>query len=292
MATLLSLDECTLLKGTGKTQDDGKNPCQRIFIAKFDSKPADFDEIILAAGVPRVGDSLKTGDGRLCKAVAPASMGTVTDFIITCDFEVPNPNSNTGNPLTRPDIVGLDFGVRQENYFKDCSDTPKYLINAAGEPFSELRKRDVGVFKFTVSGNRASIPATTWAGYLYPATAINNGAVTIKGIAFGAGILRLLGMRAAEKTSGTLTYLECEWTLAANPNGWDDELENRGFNELDTTANVLKPIFLDDSKTKPAHPWPLNTDGTKMANASDAPSTQTFKPYPKKDFGIFNWTAA
>jgi len=55
---------------------------------------------------------------------------------------------------------------------------------------------------------------------------------------------------------------------------------------------VLKPIFLDDGKTKPAHPWPLNADGTKMAAASDTPSTQTFKPYPKKDFGIFNWTDA
>lgn len=291
--TLLSVKECTLLKGTAEHAYDG-NTAQRLFHVRFSTKPDDHDEILTATGLPSISDPYKVGSTKLLKKKTPASLGTVLDYIVTCDYEVPE-RSFEPDPLDRPDEISGDFTTELRPFFQDLtSPTPKQVLASTGEPFDDLPQRYAGIFRFRVTGNR---PTTTdvalWASYLGPtAASYNNSSVTIKGITFAAKSLLLLGAKFSEAKENHYEYQRWEWDLGVNvdtSDGWEIlKIDDRGYTFYD--AGYYKPIVVGEPPEKTPTSWPLDGSGGKKPNASDAPASLEFKPYYPRSFSVFSFT--
>lgn len=288
---VLSVTECTMLKGTSKSDRDGSPTAQRLWIVRFDSKPADLEAVVNAAGLPVSGELYKVGDARTCKAKSAASMGTVLDYIVTCEYDVLNA-SLPDSPLARPDYIGGDCTSRRQPYFLDYSDDPQPVLNSTGiEPFDKLPENDVGEVTMTITGNRATVDPAGWAAYFLPACAINSNGFTVRGVSIGAGCAKMKNIRFSYKTEGQFKYYEVQWTLALAPT-WDQDIDDFGFFQLTDDTTGIIPIMGADGVTPVSKPYPLDGTGYAIEDPSEVTDNQgvlTFKPQPKMSFS-FGWT--
>jgi hypothetical protein len=285
MATLIDLTECTLLKGSEK---------QRCFYVRFNERPANFAEVLAATGLPVEGDPYSDTDPRQCKTRNVSSLGTTTDFYVTADYEPAEQGELDPNPLARKDEISGDFGSESETYFKDHSSTPKFVLNSAGECFESFPERTTGAFGITITGNRASFSPSLYASYLRP-NAVNSDSVTVRGIPIGVGEAKLTGISFSRQTEGAYSFWQVKWSLALAPS-WDQEINDRGYNQKVGTR--LEPITVlvgaapNQVPERVTKPHPLYGSGAKKTNPYDDPAVLTFKPYPARAFGVFNWTQA
>ena len=79
------------------------------------------------------------------------------------------------------------------------------------------------------------------------------------------------------KTRDSVNYKTLKCTLRYRPGGWDQKFESLGI--VDGSG---KPI--DDGSGNPVQrPYPLKTDGSKAANATDKGAEIALKPYTAAD---------
>ena len=288
--TVVTVREATLLKASASLSDKDSTE-QKHFFVQLSSKPADpLDVLTIAAAViPAIGEAYSGGSSLKCNKLTPSSMGSVTDYLIVADFSIPNVDATyEPNPVDRPDQLEFATSSKESAYFLDHSATPARSTNKWGEPIDPLPTRTGGEFSIRIKGNRASIDATLYATYYYPEHAINNAAFTVRGLPIGTGEAKILSFRATPTVEKTYSFLACEWEVALSPT-WDQTFEHRGFVEP-TEDSKLKRIVRGKPAEPVEKPWPLGDDGLPKDNAYDEPATLTRKPYPAKDFSIFDWT--
>lgn len=292
---IIDIKKASLTRGSAKDGEDSRSVTD-VFIVLFDAKPDDFDHVLslfkTASGLS-IGDPFKPGDTRLLKTITPATIESVTDYVIECEYEEPDDDAGAQdeNPLLRPDEVSITGSSSQKPYFKDESDEPELVTTSAGEPFETLPQRYVGTFELVIAGNRATLDPSTWASYLYPKCAINTSAFNVRGVPIGAGQGLMKSMRATPIRENGTTYYRMEWTIAVAET-WDDEIEDRGYFQLTDDQSGVVAITAANGVDKISRPWPLDGTGYAEAEPSATPAYFTFKPYPKKDFGVFSFTAA
>ena len=192
----------------------------------------------------------------------------------------------SGNPLTEPDRISWDFGNETESYAYDHSDPSVPVTNSAGEPFAELPTRLSGTIRVDVRRNVSSFSPVVAAGY---SCRVNSASFTLDNVTIAPRVALMLGIRKSEQReeAGTL-YHELTFSLAIRPETWDEVLADRGFHESDGSGG-LKEIIKGTPPTRPETPWPLDGNGAAKANATDAPATGSFLPYPQVSFGSLNF---
>lgn len=287
MANVISCVPATFFLGGAKYEQDA-NTYTVVHRVVFDSQPADWDEVRNALGTPAIGDALKPGDPRICKSKTPAMNGSPTQFLVTSEFEIPDDtlNATPGGPLSLPDKVSFDFGSETEEWFEDFSAPVKRATNTNHEAFETNPERTTGSFIIIIKGNRASVNPAQCASYLRP-HAVNSAAVTVRGLTIGAGEGKMVGISGSIEAEEDLEYLAMTWQIAVAPS-WDQVIENRGSYTLQ--SGVKTNIVMGTPPEKQSN-WPLTENGGAIINPNVPPHKIVFKPYPRKPFNVFGWTA-
>jgi hypothetical protein len=248
------------------------------------SEPTSPYAAIAATGVPSLGDvypgSPTTGFFLLkcikrgCRPVGQTRMV----FKLECEYD--NTVELSPNPLTEPTKISYGDETNEESYFKDrTTPTAKLAQTTAGEPFSELPKRQRSILVINYEKNVSA--STNYSAYEGLRNKINSGTVTIDGRSYAAGTLLSSAPQLSEvKTRDAYTYRTLSGTIRANEDKWDQSFESRGL--FEKVSGKLKPIA--DADGVPVEvPWPLNADGTKKAAASDTGEEIVLKPYTGAD---------
>ena len=104
----------------------------------------------------------------------------------------------------------------------------------------------------------------------------------INGTTYAARTLRIAGYSASgPNVENDVTYWTETIRLAKRIEGWDDEYEDRGLNQLQD--GKPKPIL--DAKHEPVIlPFPLDGAGAALAAATDPPALILRKPYAAGGF--------
>jgi hypothetical protein len=238
-----------------------------------------------AAGIPTYGSVHPSADGTVVtgkEASLTAKLSTGgARFEVTVTYSTPQYTAFAADPWDRP-AEFADIGEESaETYFEDkTSPTPLKCTTKAGEPFDPMLERPAAKLGLTITKN-----AETWARLAGLALwyTTNDAAVTIDGTVFATGTLLLKPINSRSMTEVvngvTKTYKQLTFTLLANPDGWNRVVENRGWR--DTAGKIL------DAKGQPPDtPWPLDASGVRKANATDAPTTLTFKPFAAASWAL------
>lgn len=207
------------------------------------------------------------------------------EWQVQVDFSNKRPEAEQEeNPLNRPAEYSWSFDQSSQPYFIDVEDKP--VVNTSGEPFEDLKEREISNITGSVKKNvPASYSAATLANYK---RAINNGAFTFDGVSIGDGQARFAGADLSPvKSENGVSYREISVTFKFRET-WDDEVEDRGFNELGA-GNKLKEIVKGVPPTRVDKPYPLDGAGKAKPNPTDVPHKLTFKPYDRLPFNVFNF---
>lgn len=236
-----------------------------------------------AAGLPSIG-STHPDDSSLrvtARSAKLASEDTRTIFQVAVTYTT---NTVLENPLTVPANITWDFADSEKiALFEDCSDTPKLIINTAGEPFENFLEQDTGSLTVTITKNIAAngYNPATWLPFMQP-KAVNSDPITIDGHTIAAGKAKFASVSCGSvQESNGMSYRVLTIKIDLR-NSWDTEIESRGFNESDGgTPKKLKEISKGiPAGSKPDFPWPLDEEGAAMPNADDPPAKLTFKTQP------------
>lgn len=298
MATPIRVVENTKRGGGASStrSANGTRKAKRTFIVEYaaDDPPASLAEVETAddgtTAIPATDSALPGDTSRFATDVSVKPRdGTGLLFDVEVDYETAD-NEIGDNPLTVPVDYDWDFSASSQAYFLDTAPGPNgpYAVrSSAGEPFDNLLEREVGEIVVTVTDN---IAAVAWdpvlaAQYMAgPATAVNNASMTIDGIAIAAGQARFAGIKCSGiKTSNAIDYRTRVIVLKLR-DSWDHEVDDRGRFQLDPddTSKLLR--ITDAENADVEKPYPLDGDGFKKTNPTDAPATLVFKPYPPRDF--------
>ncbi len=291
----LKVTETTFTAGGSSSRSASDRKAKRTFIVQYDAStpPASYAAIETAddgdTAIPAIGASL-TGD-TLRKAasisVKPRDQ-TGLLFDVEVEYTTGTVEAPAESPLDEPAVFEWDFSASSQPYFWDESDTPKPTLSSAGEPFENLLEREVGEIVVTITKNiePAAWNPITAASFMYPATAVNSGSMTVDGVSVSAGQARFAGVRCSGiQTANGIQYRTLSVTLKLR-SSWDHVIDDRGFHELDGEGG-LKEIVKGTPPVKVDKPWPLDGSGAAKANVDDEPAKLTFKPYPAKDFSVW-----
>jgi hypothetical protein len=291
LPAVLDFRELTVLRGRTSSTAIGKD-AQRIWRFLFVEPVPDYEDLDLIenhANLPAVEAVYKTGDPRrLRKKSVVTADNSAREFLVYGDYET-RAFEYTLSPLTRKDETSGDFTTESRPYMSDTDD--ELSLNAAGDLLDQTPTRLAGVFRFTVTGNRAyGQDLSAYAAYFYPFCTFNHQAITIRGRAFGAKKLLMLGASYSEQVENGFPFERWTWQMAVNPLGWEIErIPNRGYNQL--VDGVRRKIVTGNPAEPVSQPYPLNANGTRKASPFDVPSDIERKPYLPEDFSFFNWTA-
>jgi len=242
--------------------------------------------------IPVKGEGHPDDAGRKVKTITAKSDEEGNREIFFVEVQYSDKQTVVDNPVDKPATYEWDSDDATEPYFIDRSDTPKSVCNSAGERFAEFRERETGSHLCIVTKNVVYSSYDPTIGITFK-DAVNSGGFTVDGQSVSAGQCKCKKVAAGPKqtasyTTGgggtaTVVYREVKAYLQFRQDGWDDVVEDRGFNELN--SGKLKEISKGTPPTKPEFGWPLNGSGGAKANVTDTPSTITFKPYRKISFG-------
>ena len=268
-------------------RSDGTRTGTQTFLVKFqgtdhtakDAESADDG----TSSIPAIGTRWEPGDP--CKVIGRQATKSDRDqhhYDVTVSYssKAEDERQTVENPLARPTQYSYEDGEEAEPYFRDTDDLP--VTNSAGDDFQDLPQRAVSRGYVTVTRNVASYHDLTAESYR---NTINSGAVTINGTTYAARTLRIAGYSA----SGPNIENDIEfWTetirLAKNVEGWDDQYEDRGLNQLRNG----KPEPILDAKHEPITlPYPLDGAGAARASITTPPEIITRKPYAAGGFPSF-----
>ncbi len=162
----------------------------------------------------------------------------------------------------------------------------KPLLNTAGEPISNVKKRNADV-RMAVQGNRASFPLQT--------VLANVNKVNSDTWASGAsGTWLCSGASATQETEIVENLAVDFWSVSFEflyrPSGWTIPVQNVGMNYLRSDTNGKRYLYRvsvrapDNSLTAAPTPQPLNDDGTLKTTGE--PTIRQIAVYNYIDFNV------
>jgi len=201
---------------------------------------------------------------------------------VDIEYQIPNRPYDEPNPLLRPSVLNSSYDEFTESYFQDTDN--QLVTTTAGERFENFPMRRNGNLLLQITKNFPSFPAVAYDNIKYTR---NQGSITIRGTTYAAGTLLFLPATVAETTEQVqgirYNYFATTFRLLADHGTHLHKIDNRGY--FEKVSNKLRRIPADDGSILTA-PWPLNENGTKKPNYSDAPFIRTFKPYALAAWGI------
>ncbi len=261
----------------------------------YDVESNDIDDDVLGAvnaddgteSIPDIGDAWKVGSVLKARGydVSHVENDDSYYYSVTVNYSSKDDSDQVTieNPLARPTIYSYEDSLIQEPYFRDET-TPNALpaVNSAGDDFTDLPLRDRSEGVIVITRNVASFSDT--AAEIYRNT-VNSSSVSINGISYSAGTLRIIGWSAnGPNEENGVTFDTETIRIAKRSAGWDDIYEDRGLHKLDSGKRV--PI-LDGNNLAITVPYPLDGSGGAKTNPTDTPATITLKPYKTTSYPSF-----
>lgn len=255
----------------------------------------DVTEIIEAAGIPLLGELHPIDPFATCKSVDAELEDDSSDmrWIVTADYDRTGESTDseeeddTGNPLDRRWHLSGSSLDRDIAIEKDVNGDP--ILTSAGEPIRGITAPYCD-YAFTLTGNVGSIDLAQIASFRNKV----NDAVLFTAEENTARLSRFAFETKRHSQVGL--YFSVTYEFAFRDGGWDEEVLDQGFYELDSTGNrvliVIEAKDADgnvvDQYTTP-EPYPL--DGTGQRDDSDPPlgetiDVQKFLPADFSELGI------
>lgn len=281
------------MRGEGRITDKGVRHYTRVYLVVTDSFYTRSQDVVLAAGIPRVYQPYITpteqDPGALCKTVTARQNQTI-EWEVTAEYssEVENPDKFPENPLERP----AKWRWSMQRYQKaidqcvlDLNETPNVenaaILNSAMEKFDPPPEIDASHLLLSIS--RAE-PSFVHDLALHYQDAVNDDTF----LAENAGTVKMQSITGSDDYENGVYFWNVTYEMEFRRGGWDLELLDRGYSEL--IAGV--PFLLRDANSgQPlSAPTLLNGSGRKLNLADADPVFRRFRIYRRKNFADLNLT--
>jgi hypothetical protein len=186
---------------------------------------------------------------------------------------------DSSNPASDEVLVSWSSEIYDEAIFADTSGNA--ILNSAGDYFIDpTPTRDAAHLIAKIRSNQTSVPS--WV--LSYQNSINNGAITIGGLAIAAGLAKFQRLEIGEREdrNGTAFY-PVSFEIHIHKDGWALKPLDAGFREI-SRGNLIQILNPEDGEevTTPAL---LDGSGAQLLNPSPATAVfGNFTIYPQLDF--------
>lgn len=255
----------------------------RGWMVKTDSKADREDTVSSASGLPAYGEAHPA-------PIAADAYATEITYSMTDRGDTPyswlvkatysSERTLNSNPANDEVLVSWTSEIYEEPVFTDTSGNG--ILNSAGDYFIDPSPtREAVQLIAKIRTNVTSIPA--WV--LSYQNAVNNGAITIGGLAIAAGLAKMQRLEIGEREYRNSTaFYPVSFEIHINKDGWHLKPLDAGFRERDGSGNLIQIINSAD-ETEVTTPVPLNGSGAALADPTPATSVfGDFTIYPELDF--------
>lgn len=252
-------------------------------------------DVLFAPGLPQFGYAHPSYPDATVKSrtARQESEDSKKAWIVTVNWdtqseedEQQDPQENT-NPLSEKWSLRIVTSTREEMMVKDLAGDP--IESSAGEPIRNIF-REVSDFSFVLSGNMA-VSAVDFDAIKETMNQANQ--TTFFTVPAGeAKLMRFEAEYLYHRVPGR--YWATQWEFAVRDGGWDIEVLDEGFFELDSSGDkvqiMVKTADADGTEGEPqpvSEPYPLDGSGHRLADG-DPHEYLTFKRVSQKPFSALN----
>ena len=275
------VDSRELFRGRGGSQKYGEVPTyKREFLVRVDTMDTGETLIAQAPGIAMLDAHPDVAEALLNDVSVTQDGDSPFHYRVSLTYGVLEDADE--NPLDRPDQFNYTGAITSGPafiHYGDGNDSPKVIVNSAGDPLEGLEK-ELAEWRISISGNRSVFNKSMAANYLNTINSdtysgLEPGTVKCQGIS---------GSRKIELVNGSkLVYWEVNVELAHRGENWRLKTWDVGFNEI---VDGERKKILDAAKKEVSQPVALH-EGEQKA-AGEEPDMLTFKIYKEKTFtGIF-----
>jgi len=219
-------------------------------------------------------------------------------WIVTCNFETPDPDEQKGdskrendgqqdNPLLRyPEVSTHMENFQVPLYFiYDSDGNMKPAMASNRQVYNPPPMKELSRFHLTITRNEDINSAHPATGIAY-ASSVNSDIFWGQ----GPGIWRCMNITATKQNhqlsnGSQFPYLKVQYQFVANPLGWVLQILDAGTFYIDSVSGKKLKFIGDDGH--PLGTGPLNGNGDKLP-PGDTPVFNLFSVYPKLPFSKLN----
>ena len=256
----------------------------RAFLVKTDDKYDSDDVARTALGLPAYAEA-HPADATCYATTLSAKQKDETPFAWVITVGYSSERELNEDPEADEVLVSWSSEIYQEPVFEDVNGAA--IMNSAGDYFIDpTPTREAAHLIAKIRVNVASVPA--WV--LSYQNAVNNSAITIGGLAIGAGLAKMQRLDIGERQRrGDYLFYEVSFEVHIHRDGWRLTPLDAGFRYL--VSGLPVQIKIDDTGAistagdEPTTPIPL--DGTGQVLTGPTPGTAVFadfQVYPELDF--------
>jgi hypothetical protein len=276
------VDSRELFRGRGGSQKYGEVPSyKREFLVRVDSMDTSETLICQAPGIAMLSSHPDVAAALLNDVSVTQDGDSPFHYRVSLSYGVLEDADE--NPLDRPDQFNYTGAITSGPcfiHYDDGNDSPKTIVNTAGDPLPGLEK-ELAEWRISITGNRADFDKSLAADYL---NTVNSDSYS--GLAAGTVKCQgISGSRKIELVNGSkLVYWEVNVELAHRGESWRLKTWDCGFNQI--VGGERKKI-LDAAKKELSEPVSLHL-GVEKTPVGSEPDMLEFKVYKEKTFtGIF-----
>lgn len=283
--TINSVNE-TWAGETGSADNTWQRTYSRVFQVITDSPSHSVFEVGSASGIPLLW-SLHPDDTRcFCDKITPKRLASSRQiWEVTCSYtnKLDEEDEPDENPLSRPWKLSwtsqlftkvAERGIKRETINAGGTTIVPApggsiegpIINSAGDQFDPPVEIEQSNWQLTAKKNIATVP--TWL--MDYRDSLNNSQITIAGINFGKGELRINSMSIGEYAfENTIGFYPFEIQIAQRSETWMRELLDQGTHEVKTVniggaATVSRLRIVDKKGQHVTEPVRLDGGGVKL----------------------------
>lgn len=237
---------------------DGPTTYTRVFLVVTDD-PLDGAQLVRqATGVPSIGDlyvtETESDDTCVCVSVDPNQDGEdPRKWTVTCEYT----DETKENPVDEPARKTWGSTARRVPLERDLDGDP--IVNSANEPFDPPPEDEEYDLTLTITRNEATFDPLTIRAY-------QNKVNDAEFFDFPAGEVKCNEIVASDQERDDEAFVQVTYKFQIREGGWQLELLDQGFRQLDGAAvvNILdergqfltKPTLLDGNghATEPGDP--------------------------------------
>jgi hypothetical protein len=276
------VDSRELFRGRGGSQKYGEVPSyKREFLVRVDTMNTSETLIAQAPGIAMLDPHPDVAEALLNDVSVTQDGDSPFHYRVSLSYGVLEDADE--NPLDRPDQFNYTGAITSGPcfiHYDDGNDSPKTIVNTAGDPLPGLEK-ELAEWRISITGNRADFDKSLAADYL---NTVNSDSYS--GLAAGTVKCQgISGSRKIELVNGSkLVYWEINVELAHRGESWRLKTWDCGFNQI--VGGERKKI-LDAAKKELSEPVSLHL-GVEKTPVGSEPDLLEFKVYKEKTFtGIF-----
>jgi hypothetical protein len=272
------VDSRELFRGRGGSQKYGEVPSyKREFLVRVDTMDTSETAIAQAPGIAMLDAHPDVAEALLNDVSVTQDGDSPFHYRVSLSYGVLEDADE--NPLDRPDQFNYTGAITSGPcfiHYDDGNDSPKTIVNTAGDPLPGLEK-ELAEWRIAITGNRADFDKGLAADYL---NTVNSDSYS--GLAAGTVKCQgISGSRKIELVNGSkLVYWEVNVELAHRGESWRLKTWDCGFNEI--VGGERKKI-LDAAKKELSEPVSLHLGAQKTPVGSE-PDLLEFKVYKEKVF--------